>query len=173
MKGEVVSRWLGVGANFGVLLGLILLWTEINQNKQMTRVELGAEQLSFAQQNWLARTDEPLATAIYTATYEPHQLTKQQVVILDSNMKSSMASAVRVGYLVNMGVFELDLDSAVWTAVRHAFGNEFAHAWFSENKDFVPPNIAAVIDRRLGEIPPERDRQTLDRIHMSLGTSSQ
>ena len=41
MKSETVSHWLGVGANFGVLLGLLLLWTEISTNKQMTRVELG------------------------------------------------------------------------------------------------------------------------------------
>jgi len=44
MNSETVSRWLGVGANFGVLLGLFLLWTEISQNKQITRVELGAGQ---------------------------------------------------------------------------------------------------------------------------------
>jgi len=173
VKSEIVSRWLGVGANFGVLLGLFLLWTEISQNKQMTRVELGAGQVSFVQQNWLGATTGTLSEALSVAIYEPEKLTKRQLVALDHYMRNTVAAGIRVSYLVRMGVFDLDSDVAVWTSMRPAMGNQFAHSWFSANRSNIPPQISSVIDRHLSDISPNRDRQRLDQIEASLGALSQ
>ena len=173
MNSETVSRWLGVGANFGVLLGLFLLWTEISQNKQMTRVELGAGQADASQQNWVGRTTDTVSEALSVAIYEPEKLTNRQLVVLDGHMRSAMAVAFRVEYLVRMGVFDLEIESAVWASVRNSMGNEFAHAWYAANRADLPPNISAPIDRRLSEVSPNRDRQRLDKIVADFGTLSQ
>lgn len=37
MKSEDLSRWLTLGANIGVLIGLLLLVVELNQNHEMMR----------------------------------------------------------------------------------------------------------------------------------------
>ena len=173
MNSEKVSRWLGVGANFGVLFGLILLWTEISQNKQMTRVELGAEQVSFAQQNWLEATTDTLSEALSVAIYEPEKLTKRQLVALDHYMRSSMASGLRVAYLVRMGVFDLDMDIAVWNAVRQTMGNQFAHSWYVANRAAIPSEVSTVIDRHFSDLSPNRDRQRFDQIEADFETLSQ
>jgi hypothetical protein len=34
-----LARWLSVGANIGVLAGLILLVMELNQNRELTRAQ--------------------------------------------------------------------------------------------------------------------------------------
>lgn len=40
LKSDRISRWLSLGANFGVLVGLVLLIVEIQQNTDMMRAEM-------------------------------------------------------------------------------------------------------------------------------------
>ena len=46
-----LNRWLTLGANFGVLCGLILLVVEINQNSELTRVQI-EQSRSESYVNW-------------------------------------------------------------------------------------------------------------------------
>jgi hypothetical protein len=39
MEPDKVNRWLTLGANFGVLIGIILLVVELNQNREMIRAQ--------------------------------------------------------------------------------------------------------------------------------------
>ena len=40
MKADAVNRWLTLGANFGVLVGIILLVAELNQNSELMRAQI-------------------------------------------------------------------------------------------------------------------------------------
>ena len=40
MKADAVNRWLTLGANFGVLVGIILLIAELNQNSVLMRGQI-------------------------------------------------------------------------------------------------------------------------------------
>lgn len=37
MDAEKVNRWLTLGANLGVLVGIVLILTELNQNSELMR----------------------------------------------------------------------------------------------------------------------------------------
>ena len=71
MTGEVVNRWLTVGANFGVLIGLILLLLELNQNSDLLRAQIHQSRsdaqiegrLSLADAEFLLPAMEKLAAA--------------------------------------------------------------------------------------------------------------
>ena len=39
MEPDKVNRWLTLGANFGVLIGIILLVVELDQNRDMIRAQ--------------------------------------------------------------------------------------------------------------------------------------
>ena len=173
MNGEIVSRWLSVGANVGVLLGLMLLWTEIRQNQQLTRVELGSEMTTFAQQTLIETTNDTLSEALSVAIYNPEDLTKRQLVALDGHMQSSILAGVRAAYLANMEIFKGDRDFLVWGAVKHAMGNSYAHAWYAANRAYLLPGVTSAIDRHLPEVSPDKDRQIIDQIEATIGTSSQ
>ena len=173
MNSETVSRWLGVGANFGVLLGLFLLWTEIGQNKQMTRVELGAGQADSTQQSMLGVTTDRVSEALSVAIYEPEKLTNRQLVVLDGHMRSTMTTAFRVEFLIRTGVFDIEMEFAVWAAVRNAMGNEFARAWYAVNRADLPPSISSSIDRHLSDISANQNRQRLEKIAAELGALPQ
>jgi len=46
MKADAVNRWLTLGANFGVLIGIILLIAELNQNSVLMRGQIFNERAS-------------------------------------------------------------------------------------------------------------------------------
>ena len=56
MTANSVNRWLTLGANFGVLIGIIVLLTELNQNSTMmraqTRNEVTAELIGLTSGIW-------------------------------------------------------------------------------------------------------------------------
>ena len=39
MRSEKVNRWLTLGANVGVLIGILLLVVELSQNREMIRAQ--------------------------------------------------------------------------------------------------------------------------------------
>ena len=43
MRADSVNRWLTLGANFGVLIGIILLLVELDQNRDMMRAQTRSE----------------------------------------------------------------------------------------------------------------------------------
>ena len=46
MKAENLNRWLTLGANFGVLVGILLLIAELNQNSTLMRAQIFNERAS-------------------------------------------------------------------------------------------------------------------------------
>ena len=46
MNTDSVNRWLTLGANFGVLIGIFLLVAELNQNSQLMRAQIFNERAS-------------------------------------------------------------------------------------------------------------------------------
>ena len=43
MESDRVNRWLTLGANIGVLVGIVLLIFELNQNREMMRAQIRNE----------------------------------------------------------------------------------------------------------------------------------
>ena len=48
VKAENLNSWLSLGANVGVVIGLILLVVEINQNTQLTRAQMNQDRATTA-----------------------------------------------------------------------------------------------------------------------------
>ena len=48
MKPDSINRWLTLGANFGVLIGIILLLVELNQNATIMKAQISNERASQA-----------------------------------------------------------------------------------------------------------------------------
>lgn len=54
MKPDVINRWLTLAANFGVLIGIILLLVELNQNATMMKAQISNERAGQAISIFLA-----------------------------------------------------------------------------------------------------------------------
>ena len=75
MKSESINRWLTLGANVGILIGLVLVSVEIRQNSDLVRLQFINDDLLA-----LAQTDTPMlgdnaADVMMKAMYNPEELT--------------------------------------------------------------------------------------------------
>lgn len=48
MKASRINRWLTLAANFGVLIGIMLLLVELDQNAHVVRAQISSERTSQA-----------------------------------------------------------------------------------------------------------------------------
>ena len=171
MNSENLSRWLGVGTNIGVLIGLLLLWTEISQNREMTKLELGAGMLELGQEQWLSTTNDTLSDAFTVAIFEPEKLTNQQMIALNGFMRGSFSQAQRGSFLAESGLFETDTDTALWNNIRPSLNNQFGQAWYLANKENLPTRITSVIDRKLPELSTSEDERIFNQIKVIIADS--
>lgn len=79
MDSDQLTRWLTLGANFGVLVGLLLLIVELNQNRDMMRAqirhELAAGIVDILQ---VPASNEQLADVMYRA-HSGEELTPREL----------------------------------------------------------------------------------------------
>ncbi len=87
MDSDRLNRWLTLGANLGVLVGIVLLWVELVQNRDMMR----------------AQTRDQIATALVELQIETG--TNRQLVELlyraDSGEELTGADLRQIGYRFN------------------------------------------------------------------------
>ncbi len=73
MNADKVNRWLTLGANFGVLIGIILLIVELQQNRDLTRAQIHQNRSDAWVAARFARADSefvaPVLEKISTAGY--------------------------------------------------------------------------------------------------------
>lgn len=97
MEFSKVGYWLQVGANIGILVGLILVGLQIKQNTDITRAEFTNQLWGSANQMALSLLGENPASTIAKAQKNPSSLTDEEILIvlqwtwywheLDSNME--------------------------------------------------------------------------------------
>ena len=77
-----VGYWLQVGANVGILVGLILVGLQIKQSSDITRAEFTNQLWGSANQMALALMGENPSSALRKAQKQPHLLTDEEINIV-------------------------------------------------------------------------------------------
>ena len=83
MNADRVNRWLTLGANIGVLIGIILLLVELDQNRVLARAQIHQDRSDAWVASRFARADSefvaPIMEKIYAAGY-PENMKAMDVV---------------------------------------------------------------------------------------------
>ena len=77
MDSDTISRWLTLGANVGVLIGLLLLALEIRHNTQATQAVLHQDILGYARDHTellISDENKELANIVFRGETEPDSL---------------------------------------------------------------------------------------------------
>ena len=69
MNADRVNSWLTLGANIGVLIGIILLLVELDQNRDLTRAQLHQDRSDAWVANRFARADSEFLSPILAKVY--------------------------------------------------------------------------------------------------------
>ena len=77
MKSERIGLWLSLLANFGVLVGLVLLVVELRHNTLATQALLYQENMNYGRDNaelLIGDENEKLAEIVFRAEKDPESL---------------------------------------------------------------------------------------------------
>jgi hypothetical protein len=82
MKSERISLWLSLIANFGVIVGLVLLVVELRHNTLATQAALYQESMSFARDHvelLLGDENRELAAIVFRGETDPDSLSPNEL----------------------------------------------------------------------------------------------
>jgi hypothetical protein len=155
-----LHRWLTLGANVGVLIGLVLVIVQINQNTQMARTAYKNEGNVVANQAWVTLMGDRAGDVIEKSSECPDELTYSDFMALDAFLFTSINIIYRDFQLTQEGLFsESDWKQSVDTYVHWYLANPFGRAWWDEEaKGFFPDEFAAYVGNRLGTVSGKDSR---------------
>jgi len=172
MNADSINKWLTLGANLGVLMGITLVAYEINQATVTTR----AEMISSYQDRWvtidLSWQSEDLASAWAKAIESPEDLTLTEMIQLNGFMWSYIDHVSTNRLLWDLGVFEEPqgtIEDIYLTNAALFFGNKFTQSWLAENRVELNPRTTAAIDRALETVATGQNLDFYKRIKTRIG----
>ncbi len=116
-------------ANMGVVLGLILVAYQINQESELTKIQLFSEATSSRKEfNQAMMGGDPMEV-VAKSVERPHELTLAELQIMDFYFISALNELRRLEQLREAG---LAVDVEVESFYVFYFGSNFAQAWFQE-----------------------------------------
>ena len=131
MDKDRLNRWLTLGANLGVLVGIVLLIVELDQNREMmraqTRNDISVQIVDLLSQ---VATDPQLARLLRRAD-TGEDLTPDEFWQYDHRMGAMIRYFQNVHYQYRLGLYDETEYSKHKEAWRHyfAFGKMRAAAW--------------------------------------------
>ncbi len=154
MNVDKVSASLTLGANIGVLIGLIVLIVELNQNTDHLRLQV-MDQINARQftSNSIFLAENP-APVIEKSLTEPESITYTEFRVLDAYLINTLSLWEDRFFLYQAGL----VDSTNWkTKVEQDaswfFGNKFAKKWWANaGKDVFEKEFADHVDQVLRNI---------------------
>lgn len=84
MESNKIGYWLQVGANIGILAGLILVGFQINQNTKIAHADLTARSYELTMQLNRAMMGENPAAALAKAGTDPSSLTDEELIVINN-----------------------------------------------------------------------------------------
>jgi hypothetical protein len=172
MDGNKVNKWLSLGANLGVLAGIMLLAYEINQATLTTR----AEMISSHSDRWvtidLSWQDREFAAAWAKAMEDPKELTLTEMIQLNGFMWSYFDHLGTSRRLWELGILD-DLSETPEEVISDNsyifFGNKFSRAWLEENRENIGPRTMEIVDQVLSKVTADETLDSYTRIKARIG----
>ncbi len=171
MNEDKVNRWLTLGANFGVLVGLILVTFELHQSTVTTR----AEMVSDFQDRWVAMDmswqDAEFAAAWAKAIENPDALSTAEMIQLSGQLWAFIDHLNSTRRMWELGVFEEPLPSVEQVIAKNVhvfFGNAFAQSWWAEYERQSTSELVTLMAPEIAKISVTHDREYYQRIRSDM-----
>lgn len=161
------NAWLQVLASLGLIAGLGLVAVEIQQTRDLTRLELRLDTLSTFQEVEIAMLGESPAEAWAKSILAPESLSATELKIVDSYLIHTLNLWRRTLLLETEGLLE---PGATQRVVRgnafFYFGNSFAKEWWrTMSKDgFWPPEFKRIVDAEVDGVDERQNARWIDQL---------
>lgn len=159
MDSQSLNRWLSLGANVGVIAGLILVAIQINQNTAITRALVTNDYYLADMQLELAMMGEDPARSFTKAVYAPETIDEYDAAVLDRYFNYGMVQIHRLEEMNRQGLAPEDWEDSVEYLGWH-LGNSIGLRWWQRYREEYPDDFRRRVDAVLEE--HDRNRLMLD-----------
>lgn len=150
-----------LGANIGVIAGLILVAVQINQNSAITKAQMANEYYIADMTLELAMMGENPADSFNKAVYAPDEITTADAAVLDRYFNYGMVQIQRLQKMDELGLAYEGWRERV-NYLRWHFGNEVGRRWWKEAKNGYPDEFRKYVDEILTENTFSSNQEMLD-----------
>jgi len=146
---DKLNKWLSLGANIGVVIGLFLVAFQIRQDADLTKAQLFSDSTDSRREwNQSMMGSDPMR--VVTKSIErPDELTLEELQIMDMYLLAAVNEVRRLELLESTG---LAADVDVENLEVFYFGSNFAKAWYEEYRDDQTQGTSA--DQRIMAVDP-------------------
>ena len=130
-KVDRLNRWLTLGANIGVVLGLIILIFEVRQNASLSRAAMEADKNRMLATIELSMAEPAMAEAWMISVRSPKDLTDAQIRMIESHLVSVMLQWDQMFQMQSIGlVTQSRVERHIRNTAPFYFGSVFAKSWW-------------------------------------------
>ena len=144
MESDKVNRWLTLGANIGVLIGIILLVVELDQNREMIRAQTRNDISQQLANRLLVMASSSQVASLKRRAEAGEELTAdeehQYFLLLVANMRDWE----NIHYQYRHGTFdesEFDAEKTAWQYLINR-NKAFARGWCRTRQNYSPEFMA-------------------------------
>lgn len=173
MDSENMSKWLTLGANIGILIGLMLVVIQIRQNSDLLRLQfINDEYLAESSSERLLIGENP-AEAIMKAMYNPADMTYADFRVNDAYLISKIDKMYRRYLLGQEGIFDEDYwrEGDIGFTFDWLFGNKFSQLWWKHEARVAysdVPELVEYVDSRIKSVSEDMSTQSWETIRLEL-----
>ena len=153
MKTEKVNSWLTLGANVGVLIGLILLVIEIRQNTNMMQAQMSQSRSETARSGLQATYNSEYIPSIMIKVYDNKELTREEDFRYKRYLRSIHRNQENVLWQYNQGLLQDDTPRIIIETVRKqlGYGPYAMKVWDDTKKDYTE-EYSAYVDLAIADL---------------------
>ncbi|QKK03045.1 MAG: nuclear transport factor 2 family protein [Pseudomonadota bacterium] len=130
-RAERLNRWLTLGANVGVIVGLLILIVEVRQNADLTRAQMESGRNDLLAQIELSLATPDIGAAWVKSIRAPESLTDVEVRTVESHLVAVM---LQLDHMFNMEKIGLvsreEARRHVQNVVPYYFGSRHGKNWW-------------------------------------------
>ena len=106
MESSRLGYWLQVGANIGILLGLVFVGLQIQQDRELKRVEMVSRMVTDLFERELAAIGDEPYRAIVKAASNPEELTEEEIYVYQTYLNVILLGWHRRKSMEQNGLFD-------------------------------------------------------------------
>lgn len=148
MDSDRLNRWMTLGANLGVLVGVFLLLIELRQNTESAELQAAQSYVALSHELDFRIVDDPSLIALFYTP--PDERTFEDLRRLDRWYFGSLRTWENGFYLHSRGVLDDDLWSGQEAFMANMLrNNEELRNYYETNHSYFSKSFIAFLDRLL------------------------
>ena len=159
-------NWLQIGANLGIVVGLLLVGVQLKQNSDLLKIQLLYEESDRAIQLEALLVGEEGAKVWAKSIEDPEHLTLAEQRIMEALLWSYTEQLRSVRRLAEFGLFDnTDWRLRVQTEAGFFYGSRYGTAWwknFSGDNEALPKDLVDAIDEQLSQYSSNYTSEYID-----------